>query len=181
MMKKALLGVALFGLIGILVVGAVRRTMDRTSQTSNSQGGHGRGQSAEARIAAEAERQGGYQQRGNHNNPGQTNGNEESHNLGEAAGEEWVTYEGAVVALDDEMLTVRLDDGERLAIEGRSWSYAQEQGLVAGIGDRLALMGFYEGDTLQIGQIDNITTGQTVVLREQSGRPLWAGHGRRNA
>lgn len=32
----------------------------------------------------------------------------------------------------------------------------------------------------EMGQIDNITTGQTVLVRDENGRPLWAGQGRGN-
>jgi hypothetical protein len=41
------------------------------------------------------------------------------------------------------------------------------------------LVGFYEGDDFEVGQIDNATNGQTVLVRDENGRPLWAGRGRR--
>jgi hypothetical protein len=74
-----------------------------------------------------------------------------------------------------------LTDGGALVIEGCSWAFAQEQGLAVHSGDQLELAGFFEDGTFQVGQIDNLTTGQYVDLRQETGRPLWAGRGGRSA
>jgi hypothetical protein len=37
------------------------------------------------------------------------------------------------------------------------------------------------GNELEVGQMDNTTNGQTVLLRDESGRPLWSGGGRRGS
>jgi hypothetical protein len=48
-------------------------------------------------------------------------------------------------------------------------------------GDHCKLAGFFEDGTFQVGQIDNLTIGQHVGLRAETGRPLWTGRGERSA
>jgi hypothetical protein len=176
MVKKFILGIALFGLVGILVGGAVLRTMDKTSQSSESHGSQGRGRSAQDANLNQDVRQGGGQRSGPDKDLSR-----ETTGAGEASVEAWVTHEGAIAAVDEEMATIMLTDGEEIIIEGRSWSFAQEQGFAVHSGDQLELVGFYENNTFEVGQIDNLTTGQRVALRDETGRPLWAGRGRRDA
>jgi len=93
----------------------------------------------------------------------------------EASVEEWLTYEGSVVALDDEGVTIATGDGQELAIKlGPPW-YRETLDFSAEVGDRVSVVGFYEGDEFEAGQVANQTKGQTLILREEDGRPLWAG------
>ena len=94
---------------------------------------------------------------------------------------EWLTVSGVVTGVDASLLTVQLDNGELVEMTGRPWTFAQEQGFTAEVGDRVTVVGFYEGDEFEVGQIDNASTGLSVVIREESGRPLWAGRGRRGS
>ncbi|MCD4685177.1 MAG: hypothetical protein K8S97_04495 [Anaerolineae bacterium] len=176
MMKKVVLGIFLVGLTGILVAGAVSRTLDKTEQTAEVQGGQERGRSAEDALVNEGERQGNAQEGGQGNNQGQTA--DAGNPLDEAVVDEWITLEGTVVAVDEDMLTVILNEGDTLVIEGRALSFAQEQGFAVVVDDRLTLAGSYEDDKFEVGQIENLTTGQAVTLREENGRPLWSGRGR---
>jgi len=50
---------------------------------------------------------------------------------------------------------------------------------MAQAGDQVTLTGFYEGDTFEAAQISNATSGEAVSIRDDAGRPLWAGGGRR--
>jgi len=70
--------------------------------------------------------------------------------------------------------------GEQVVVENRPWSFAQEMGFAAQPGDQVTLVGFYEDETLEVGQIADASNGQTVQLRDESGRPMWAGRGRRS-
>jgi hypothetical protein len=287
MFKKIVAGTLLAGLIGILVLGAINRTMDRTAKVAEAQG---RG-SGQGRAEGESNGRDGYGQGGAGNGA-----NERQYPNYQAAPEEWATYEGAVVqapengeelviatgdgqevtigtgpsymaaqgftlqagemvqvqgywednelkaaqvtrladgqtiALRDEMgrpawagggrnaqagregqgapgdpasagqaevgewlqfqgivtrtnpdaLVVETAAGEELIVEGRPWRFAQEQGFLAQVGDQVTLTGFYEGSDLEVGRIENVSNGQTVLIRDENGRPLWAGFGRRD-
>jgi hypothetical protein len=216
-MRKWLAGVLIVGLIGVLIAGAVIRTMDKTEQPSNAQGverdrdveglsgrGFGAGESLdrlpenEKRYEQNRDSQQSngrqYVQRvnnldGNGQRYGQgldsrTCGNETTGGLGgasQAQVEEWIMFEGTIAGIQDDALTVELIEGGELMVEGRAWSFAQDQGFSTQIGNQVTLAGFYEGDDFEVGKITDQSAGNEVALREIGGRPLWAGNGRRGA
>ena len=215
-MKKWLVGVLIVGFVGVLVAGAVIRTMDKAEQASNTRGsdrervtdglggrGFGTGQSLDrlqekdGRAQNLGDQQGSGREYVQNVNNLQGNGRRYGQSLdsgsgrGEASGDsigapqaqvdEWVTLEGVVTDVQDEALMIELSDGGELIIERRAWSVAQELGFDTQIGNPVVLAGFYEGDDFEVGRITDQSGGSEVVLREISGRPLWAGNGRRGA
>ncbi len=118
---------------------------------------------------------------GGNDGEGRSDARGEGSGTGLAEVSEWLALFGVVTGIDTGLLTVQLDSGELVEMEGRPWRFAQEQGFTAEVGDRVTLIGFYEGDEFEVGQIDNDATGLSVAIREESGRPLWAGQGRRGS
>jgi hypothetical protein len=129
----------------------------------------------DGRFSSGESRGSGYDGEGRSDAPGDGTG------TGLAEVSEWLTLSGVVTGVDASVLTVQLDNGELVEMSGRPWTFAQEQGFAAEVGDRVTVVGFYEGDELEVGQIDNVSTSLSVVIREESGRPLWAGRGRRGS
>ena len=201
MLKKIVLGTLLIGLIGILVAGAVIRTMDKTAPVAEAQG-YGRGQgNGEAGayvtgglgqgsgVSGQPNGRGGYGQSGSRGGYG-GQGREDApaiSSTGQANVEEWLTLQGTVMSVDADTLVMETDNGEQVSVENRAWWFAQEQGFSAQVGDQVTLVGFYEGEDpstgsglrFEVGRIDDVTKGQTVLVRDENGRPLWAGRGRR--
>jgi hypothetical protein len=176
MFRKIVLGTLFITLIGVLVAGAVIRTMDRTERMAEAQGyGHGQnnGEVGEYKAGGSGEGRGGYGGQGREDTPGNQTG------TGQADVEGWLTFQGTIVSVDPNTLVVQTDSGQQVALENRAWWFAQEQGFSAQMGDQVTLIGFYEGDHFEVGRIDNTTNGQTVRVRDENGRPLWAGRGRR--
>ena len=193
MLRKIVLGTLLITLVGVLVAGAVIRTMDRTVRVAEAQGyghghdevgeceqgesgqghGHGNGEASEREASGSGEGRGGYGAQGREDAPGDQTG------TGQVNVEEWLTIQGAILSVDANALVVQTDSGEQVVVENRAWWFAQEQGFSAQAGDQVTLVGFYEGDHFEVGRIDNATNGQMVRLRDENGRPLWAGRGRR--
>ncbi len=111
----------------------------------------------------------------------------DSAGAGQAKAVEWLQFQGIVVSADPDALVVETAAGEEFIVEGRPWWFAQEQGFLAQAGDQVTLAGFYEqgdpltdlGQHLEVGRIENTSNGQTVLIRDENGRPLWAGFGRR--
>jgi len=159
MAKKIVLGLVVVGLIGILVAGAVTRTLAKTG----TEEGYGRGQGNGQSVA---------------NSQGDIIRDGDQTGTGQAEVDEWLTLEGTVTGADADLLAVETADGE-VMVENRGWWYAQEQGFIAQAGDEVVLTGFYENEDFEVGRIENMTTGQTVTLRDETGRPMWAGRGRR--
>ena len=100
---------------------------------------------------------------------------------GEAKVNEWLLIEGTVVSVDENTLVVQTTAGTQVRVENRAWWFAQEQGFSAQSGDQVTLTGFYEGADFEVGQIANDTSNQIVLIRDETGRPLWAGFGRGGA
>jgi hypothetical protein len=165
MNKKIVWGLVLFGIIGILVAGAVVRTVAKTGDVAGTRGGHGRNQ-------ADVE--------GSRYDAGAVLPLQDGTGTGQAQVDEWLTLKGTVVSVDADALVVQTDSGEQIVVENRPWSFAQEQGFAAQPGDQVTLVGFYEDDTLEVGQIADASNGQSIQLRDETGRPMWAGRGRYN-
>ena len=156
MAKKWIVGAVMAAIIGILVYGAVLRT-SATDETlsanarSNQQGtGLGRGREVE-------------------------NGSTEP--IGQAVLDQWVTITGQVSELDAAHLQVTAIDGKIIEMANRSWLYAQPT-IKVDVGDTVSLVGFYEGESFEVGKITVEKTGQVVAVRDDYGRPLWGGKGR---
>ena len=99
-------------------------------------------------------------------------------NVGQAEVNDWVMLQGEVTDVDESTMVIRLSSGESVTVEGRPWWFAQEQGFSAVVGDEIAVTGFYEGEKFEAGQLANNTTGLAIDIRQENGRPLWAGGGR---
>lgn len=168
MFKKILVGMLVVGLIGVLVVGAINRTNARTATDEARGQGWGRSNATTESTTGGRGRGGGW---------GRANATGDP--LAAAQMNESVTLQGTVVSVDENAMIVQTDAGEQVVVENRPWLYAQESQFTAQIGDRVRLSGFYEDDTFEAAQIENLTSGQTVALRDSYGRPGWAGRGRR--
>jgi hypothetical protein len=160
---------------------AAQVTRLRDSETIALRDEMGRPAWAGAGRGAQAELRGGYGGQGRAEAPSDGTG------TGQAEVGEWLTIQGAVVSVDGNTLIVQSATGQEIVVENRAWWFAQEHGFSAEAGDQVALLGFYEdgdpvassGSRFEAGEISNVTTGETVLIREISGRPLWAGRGRR--
>jgi hypothetical protein len=185
MLKKVVLGTLFAGLIGVLVIGAVIRTMGRTERVAEASGhGYGRNRAEVGTYATGGSGwgRGGYEQggnRGGYGGQGREDAPGDQTGTGQANLEEWLTLEGTVVSVDADTLVVQTVSGEQVTMENRPWWFAQEQGFSAQVGDQVTLVGFYDGDAFEVGRIESLTIGQMVLVRDENGRPLWAGRGRR--
>jgi hypothetical protein len=82
-----------------------------------------------------------------------------------------------VAELTEDELTVQTEDGPVIVHLGPEW-YWNEHGIVLQQEGAVEVSGFYEGDAFEGAEIKNLNTGETVTLRDTTGRPLWAGRGR---
>ena len=174
MMKKVFAISILAVLSAVLVFGAINRTTARSSDSDQTQQGSGSGarrQGGEVRVNQGSSQQGNRTQNGHDQQP-------LSYDNAQAQVDSWTTISGSVISADNSLVTVELETGESVEIAGRAWSYARENGFSVLTGDLLQMTGFYEDGELKIGSITDLTSGASVQIREQSGRPLWAGRSR---
>jgi uncharacterized protein YdeI (BOF family) len=100
--------------------------------------------------------------------------------VGQAEVSEWVTVHGTVTSVDPDALVIQGSGGEEVVVENRPWWFAQEQGFSSQVGDQVTVRGFYDEDLFEAGEIADATNGQSVVIRDENGRPMWAGRGGRS-
>mgnify|MGYP001147229226 CR=1 FL=1 len=202
MIKKIFVGVLLAGIFGLLVLGAVNRTLAKSDNLQplalSEGGGRGNGtdsgyrngeQITQSENYAELRRSknqvseagsgfGGGMNRGGtgYDQAGEVGTNP---GVGQANVDTWEDPITVVVeGVSAELITVTNDAGFDLAIEGRTLRYMLENGFEVYPGDELVLVGFYEGEMFEVGSVTNNTTQQTLAIRNETGRPLWAGGGR---
>jgi hypothetical protein len=89
---------------------------------------------------------------------------------------EWVTLTGRVTVVDSEM-TLQTTEGEVLVGMGQS-AYRESFGLE--VGDEVSVAGFYEDGEFKARTVETLATGETIVLRDETGRPMWARRERLN-
>ena len=168
MLKKIILWSLFAAFAAILVIGAINRTNAKsTASAGYTNGGNGYGQEEYENGTQGNQNQAGNWQAGN----GQENG------LPLAAQEEhaWQTLTGEVTAVAADLIMVTTEFGEEIEIAGRPWRFAQESGFNVQLGDQLELSGFYENDSYEVAAIHDLTSGAGVQIRDETGRPLWAG------
>lgn len=89
--------------------------------------------------------------------------------------DEWITVSGVVESASAYEVIVTLSDGTVVSLDGRELYFLSELGFAAEPGDSLTIVGFYEDGIFEVGQVT--VDGQTTVIREDDGTPLWAGSG----
>jgi hypothetical protein len=198
MVKKIVVGVLLVGLIGVLAAGAVIRTVDKTAQVAearelDSGQGNGRGVGQVAGVvrlapffgprigqAADQAADQTAQGRGNGQGNAAAGGAERQYANNEAAPQEWGTYEGTVVQApaSGADLVIQGSAGEEVVV-GTGPGHMETQGFALQTGEQVQVQGYWEDDELKAAQITRLQDGQAITLRDPSGRPLWAGNGRR--
>jgi hypothetical protein len=102
---------------------------------------------------------------------------------GQGTGSEYVptsiaqeTIEGIVVETTE--LVLETDSGETVQVGLGPSHYRDSQGFVLSIGDKAQVSGYWEDGEFKAAQVTNLDTGESIILRDASGRPMWAGQGR---
>jgi len=196
MVKKIIVGTLVVALSVVLIVGAINRTDAKSEQVAQGleanagplareearnllqqklvQQGRGNPVAIAEIDALESAPRGGGQGRFSEISSSESLEFERRGGEGEASVTEWLEVVGTVVSMNEEELVLLLEDGQEMIVECRAWTYAQELGFTTDIGHSLKLYGFYEGEEFEIGGFEDLTGELFTMVREESGRPLWA-------
>lgn len=190
MLKKIALGALLTGLVAVLIWGAINRT---NAIASRGEGGAGhRGWSTEisttesvvsgngGRWSQEAQQAGGWGGgRRGQTTRDQVGNTPDGFPQADIQPQEWMTLQGKVIGVADDLIEIEAEAGTVIPFEGQPLRFALQQRFTAQVGDTVIVKGFEENGEFKIGQITNLSNGATVTLRDMTGRPGWAGRGRR--
>jgi hypothetical protein len=194
-LNKVLVGLGMVAVLGLMGAGVAYAVTGSENDGRTGEGGNGgRWQTSEAsgtgaRWSAEATGADGTAGQGSGGRwqtleadgaGGRWSGEGSEVNGSQAASEEFESVSGVVQSLDGSLLVLQTEAGEAVEVSLGQPGYWEAQGLSLVVGDEVVIDGYYEDDaTLAAGSVTFVATGQTVVLRDKSGRPMWAG-GRRN-
>jgi len=147
----------------------------RISAGTTRGGGYGQGQAlAGVESSPVTARGGGYGQ----GNSGAATLPRNANTAVEHAVTEMETIQGVVISSDSEIL-VRTAQGEEVLVGlGQAW-YREQAGFTVAVGDQVSVVGFYEEGEFKAATIENMTTGESITLRDATGRPAWSGQGNR--
>ena len=78
-------------------------------------------------------------------------------------------------------LVIETSDGKKLTVgTGPMPLYdGASQGFALQAGEPVQVRGYWEDGEFKAAQVTRLTDGQTITLRDELGRPAWAGCGRR--
>lgn len=199
MLTKVLTGGFILIMIGALVAGAIavfspseeahaqaNERETRFGQGAQAETGVGRGQGVsrqgQGQGLGQSQGQGFGQGQGQSQALGQSQGWVQGQGRGREGSEsevaplEQTTLEGIVVETDE--LFIETAAGETVQVGLGPSTYRESLGFVLKPGDRVRVSGYWEDGEFKAIQLENQTTGQSIVLRDPSGRPMWAGQGR---
>lgn len=97
--------------------------------------------------------------------------------LADHPSEAWTTLTGPVVTFEGDTLVVQTGEGSVAVHLGPEW-YWEAEGINIADGQQVEVTGFYEDDSFEATRVGNLDTGAVVTLRDETGRPMWAGRGR---
>ncbi len=140
--------------------------MNGDAQRGQGASGQGRGQ----RLATQGAETG--------DGHGMGAGSREPLSAGEGHAEDWETLVGVVLSLDGDLL-LRTSSGDEVLVGLGPLTYEARADFALAVGDELSVLGFHEDGEFKAGTVENLTTGQTLLLRDETGRPMWAGNGQR--
>ena len=92
----------------------------------------------------------------------------------------WQIIEGTVI--DTTELIIETADGEVVQVGLGPSNYRESQGFLLNVGDTVRVSGYWESeqeDEFKATQVENLSMGTQITLRDVSGRPMWSGQGRR--
>ena len=203
MMKKIVYGILFISVIGLLIFGAINRTiaksetpiasgLNRSEQINKSvtsedlinNGGIGlernnKGKSAQTGNFNKGNCEGEAGYYSNNNKQSQRFGQGGNNNSGTIPSEiaSTVSQEGRVESATEEALAITTVDGHSLVIEGRAWRYALENGYTIQAGEQVRITGFYEDGEFKVVTLSLKNGDGEFSFRQNNGHPNWAGGG----
>ncbi len=198
MLKKIVVGALIVVVIGAVGVGIIDAAQGRSvaaqpvaaqanaptqsAAAANGQGqsvGRGSGGQGQGQGQAQGQGQGQAQGRGQQGNGNGAGGQGQTQNPNagtpQANVTDWTTVTGTVNSFDGVGVSLTTAEGAPLWVQFGQSRYVTAQGVTFSAGDHLTVNGFEENGQFQAGTVVNETTGQTLNLRDNAGRPLWAG------
>ncbi len=89
-----------------------------------------------------------------------------------------VLVKGTVAQAPSDGVDMIINTGSENVKVGTGPGYLQEQGFEIANEDSVQVAGYWEGDEFKAFTITRLSDGESIVLRDEFGRPMWSGAGR---
>lgn len=204
-MKKIILATLFVLFAGLLIYGAVNRTQataaragdiaarqsavngegslnqresfGQGNQGQDSQGfGQGQGNLGQGNQGSQGQGNLGQGNQSSQGNQGQGRGRNRQDTPADSL--ELVTITGDVNQAPAAGVDMILQTAEGEILIGTGPGYLTEQGFVIEKGDEVSVEGFWENEEFKATEITLPSNGESIMLRDEWGRPLWSGAGR---
>jgi hypothetical protein len=179
MIKKIFSGFILAIVFGLLILGAVNRTIAKTierepiaEENHLSLGEILNDPSGEWSEEDDQPSNGENSVSGRNSNTTSTAGKGTGYRTSRV--ETWLEETGVVESVDDDRWIITLSDGTVIEVEGQTLNYLNQINFPVEIGDSLELTGFIENEEFKIGKITNLSTNQSAEVRDELGYPMWS-------
>ena len=91
---------------------------------------------------------------------------------------ERITLQGIVLQAPAAGVDLILETTAGEVLIGTGPGYLDEQGFALIVGDSISVTGSWENEEFKAMEITQNTKGETIILRDEWGRPMWSGAGR---
>lgn len=188
MLTKIIAGGFLLIMLGAVVMGAITLFTDREATHAQHAGAYGqeqdmdRGPNIDGRGTQGAGQGRGWESKETDNHQGIVPETAPPNGYGRGQGAEVPLAHAAQeiegVVLETAELFIETHSGETVHVGLGPSHYRDGQGFVLSIGDNIQVLGYWEDDEFKAIQVTNLDSGERITLRDESGRPMWAGQGR---
>ena len=155
---------------------------EQTEQAGQGQGGQGQGNGrlANTESASESNSPLGGQGQGNVDGNGQGNGAQKQDadrygNPEAPTSHDMLTYQGTVLTAPAAGVELVIDTADGALTVGTGPSYWLESSILLAVGDEISIIGYWEEGEFKASTLTRSSDNLTVVLRSESGQPLWSG------
>lgn len=168
------------------------KTGEFAGQGQDGQGRQGEGQRGQGQEANERQGQGqgqgygragsaeGQQEQEGRNGQGSQGGGQGRNQQAESAEiYESIVIEGVISQAPAAGVDMIIETTDGQVLVGTGPGYLQEQGFNLAVGDAVQVSGYFEEDEFKAATITRLADGEAIALRDEFGRPMWSGAGRR--
>lgn len=157
--------------------GAGQRGQGQEANDQQGQGQRGQGQGQGNGRAGSAE--GELEQEGQYGQGSQGSGQGRNQQAESAEVYESLVIEGVISQAPAAGVDMIIETADGQVLVGTGPGYLQEQGFNLAVGDAVQVSGYFEEDEFKAATITRMADGEAIALRDEFGRPMWSGAGRR--
>jgi hypothetical protein len=88
---------------------------------------------------------------------------------------EYLTYQGTILAAPAAGVELVIDTADGALTIGTGPSYWLESNIILADGDEISVTGYWEDGEFKAASLTRVSDNLTVVLRTETGQPLWSG------